>query len=301
MPLALVLLVLALALVGCAGGDDGAKSQPQDEAKSPAEAAASPPVADAPIPRAPAALARRLTETERGLDRTVHAWRDRGDPARGAPPDEVTLFALDQQRIHILLSGRPLLARAVLARLPGTVAAHARASIRARRLLGGLSTPQPLTRFKTGPARPAGQLLRFYREAQRRFGVGWRVLAAVNLVESAFGRMRNHSTAGAQGPMQFIPATWAAYGMGGNIRDPHDAILGAANYLHANGAPRDYRGALYHYNPSSLYVNTVLAYANRIRRDARNYFAYYAWQVFVRTPAGTRRITGPRAGASASP
>jgi membrane-bound lytic murein transglycosylase B len=123
--------------------------------------------------------------------------------------------------------------------------------------------------------------------------VSWRVLAAVNLVETAFGRMRNHSTAGAQGPMQFIPATWAAYGMGGDIRDPHDAILGAANYLHANGAPRDYASALYHYNPSRLYVDSVLAYADRIRRDSRSFFGYYAWQVFVRTPDGTRRITGP--------
>jgi membrane-bound lytic murein transglycosylase B len=81
--------------------------------------------------------------------------------------------------------------------------------------------------------------------------------------------------------------------MGGDIRDPHAAILGAANYLHANGAPRDYAAALYHYNPSSLYVDAVLAYADRIRRDSRNFFSYYAWQVFVRTPSGTRRITGP--------
>ena len=55
------------------------------------------------------------------------------------------------------------------------------------------------------------------------------MLAAVNLVESAFGRMRNNSTAGAQGPMQFIPSTWAAYGMGGDVRDPrqrgHDRLL----------------------------------------------------------------------------
>jgi membrane-bound lytic murein transglycosylase B len=181
----------------------------------------------------------------------------------------------------------------VLARSPGRVAAHARATIRARRKLAPLATPQPRRRLRTGPAEPAGVLLRHYREAQRRFGVSWRVLAAVNLVESAFGRMRNNSTAGAQGPMQFIPSTWAAYGMGGDIQDPHDAILGAANYLHANGAPGDYRNALYHYNPSSLYVDAVLAYAGRIRRDARNFFAYYAWQVFVRTPEGVRRITGP--------
>jgi len=242
-----------------------------------------------------------LTDTQRALGQAVDDWRGHGDPAQGAPPEDVTLYALDQQRIHIMLSERPRLAAAVLARLPGRVAAHARASLRARSMLGRLSTPQKLSRFRTGPPRPAGELRRFYREAQRRFGVSWRVLAAVNLVESAFGRMRNHSTAGAQGPMQFIPATWAAYGMGGNIRDPHDAILGAANYLHANGAPRDYRTALYHYNPSSLYVNAVLEYADRIRRDASNYFAYYAWQVFVRTPSGTRRITGPRAGRAALP
>jgi membrane-bound lytic murein transglycosylase B len=100
----------------------------------------------------------------------------------------------------------------------------------------------------------------------------------------------------AVGPMQFIPSTWASYGMGGDIRDPRDAILGAANYLHANGAPGDYRAALYHYNPSRLYVDAVLGYAHRIRADTRNFFAYYAWQVFVRTPSGVRRITGPAAG-----
>ena len=119
------------------------------------------------------------------------------------------------------------------------------------------------------------------------------MLAAVNLIESAFGRLRNTSTAGAQGPMQFIPSTWAAYGMGGDIRDPRDAILGAANYLHASGAPRDIRRALYAYNPSDHYVNAVLAYAERIRRDPRALFSYYSWQVYVRTTAGTRRITGP--------
>jgi len=280
-------VVLALAFGGCGLGGDGGSAA---DRQAPAE---EPPAPTASIPRAPGALAQRLTGTQRGLDRAVDAWRGDGDPSHAAPPENVTLYALDQQRIHILLSGRPRLAHVVLARLPGRIAAHVRASIRARRMLGKLATPQPLSRFETGPPRPAGELLGFYRDAQRRFGMSWRVLAAVNLVESAFGRMRNHSTAGAQGPMQFIPQTWAAYGMGGNIRDPHDAILGAANYLHANGAPRNYRVALYHYNPSSLYVDAVLAYADRIRRDARNFYAYYAWQVFVRTPDGTKRITGP--------
>ena len=161
------------------------------------------------------------------------------------------------------------------------------------RALRSLSRQRPLRVLRTGPPRPAGVLLRYYREGERRFRVGWHVLAAVNFVESAFGRMRNASTAGAQGPMQFMPATWRAYGMGGNVHEPRDAILGAANYLRASGAPRDYRRALYAYNRSSAYVDAVLRYARQIARDRRAYFAYYSWQVFVRTPSGDRRLTGP--------
>jgi membrane-bound lytic murein transglycosylase B len=136
-------------------------------------------------------------------------------------------------------------------------------------------------------------LLRHYREAQRRFGVSWPVLAAVNFVETAFNRIRNESSAGAQGPMQFIPSTWRRYGMGGDVRDPRDAIHGAANYLRHSGAPRDYPRALYAYNPSADYVDAVLRYVRRIRRDRRAYYAFYAWQLYVRTPSGPRRLTGP--------
>src|SRR6185436_2312000 len=139
---------------------------------------------------------------------------------------------------------------------------------------------------RTGPAEPAAQLRTYYGEAQRRFHVAWYVLAAVNSVESAFNKLRNSSTAGAQGPMQFIPSTWRRYGLGGNVHDPHDAILGAANYLHANGAPSNYRRALYRYNPSWLYVDAVLRYANRFRADPRAFYVFYSRQVFVRTPHG---------------
>jgi membrane-bound lytic murein transglycosylase B len=93
--------------------------------------------------------------------------------------------------------------------------------------------------------------------------------------------------------MQFVPGTWRAYGLGGDVHDPHDAILGAANYLRASGAPRDYRRALYAYNRSPLYVDAVLRYANQMKRDIRRLYAYYAWQIWVRTPAGPRRLTGP--------
>jgi membrane-bound lytic murein transglycosylase B len=115
------------------------------------------------------------------------------------------------------------------------------------------------------------------------------------MIETNYGRLRNVSSAGAVGPMQFIPSTWRAYGMGGNIRDPHDAIMGAANYLRASGAPGSYSRALYHYNPSRLYVRAVLRYARRMARDPRAYYAYWSWQSWMRTRSGDRQLTGPGA------
>jgi membrane-bound lytic murein transglycosylase B len=144
-------------------------------------------------------------------------------------------------------------------------------------------TPPRKTPLRLGPPTPAAKLLAWYREAQRRFGVRWQLLAAVNFIESAFGRAKSASVTGAQGPMQFEPATWRAYGLGGNVHDPHDAILGAAHYLAANGGATDERDALYHYNPSSLYVDAVLHYAHRITHVRYAFAEYYAWTVVKRT------------------
>ena len=138
--------------------------------------------------------------------------------------------------------------------------------------------------------------LRHYAEAQRRFGVHWSILASINFVESAFGRVRSASEAGARGPMQFLPSTWRVYGMGGDIDDPHDAIMAAANYLRRAGAPSDYGRALFAYNHSTHYVRAVRRLASRMRRDERAFRAYYAWQVYVLTPNGTKRVTGPGVG-----
>jgi soluble lytic murein transglycosylase-like protein len=252
-------------------------------------ALAAPPPPGAPIPREPAALASRYESTTRDLAAAIDRWSESG---RRRAPEDVTLYALYQQRILILLSERRALSRAVLERLPNP--RPVRNEILARRELVRLSRPRPLSAFRTGPAAPAGRLRAFYREAQRHFGIAWNVLAAVNYVESAFNKLRNSSTAGAQGPMQFMPATWRVYGLGGNIHDPHDAILGAANYLHANGAPADYARALFRYNPSWAYVDAVLRYAARFRADPRAYAVFYSRQVFVRTPHGLVRLTGPR-------
>ena len=72
-----------------------------------------------------------------------------------------------------------------------------------------------------------------------------------------------------------------------------DAIIGAANYLSTSAAARDLRGALWHYNHSERYVDAVVTFAAQMRRDQRVFLQYHAWQVFVKTRSGPRRITGP--------
>jgi membrane-bound lytic murein transglycosylase B len=129
-------------------------------------------------------------------------------------------------------------------------------------------------------------LLGYFKGAQSHLHVGWEYLAAIEFIETKFGRVHGLSPAGAQGPMQFLPATWAEYGTG-NIDNPRDAILAAARFLLANGAPGDIAGALYHYNPSSDYVHAVESYAGRMRADHRAYYGYYYWQVVYAYARGT--------------
>jgi membrane-bound lytic murein transglycosylase B len=89
--------------------------------------------------------------------------------------------------------------------------------------------------------------------------------------------VKNDSVAGAKGPMQFIPTTWQIYGNGGDIHDPHDAILAAANLLHNNGAPPRYGPALRAYNNSGLYVDAVTRYAREIGANPYGIYYLYCW------------------------
>jgi soluble lytic murein transglycosylase-like protein len=185
------------------------------------------------------------------------------------------------------------LARKVFPLLPSGLAREGRAIVGAGKGLHGITPALEARTIRTKRPVPVGVLLAHYREAERRFGVPWQLLAAVNFSESAFGKIRTDSAAGAQGPMQFMPATWRAYGLGGDVHRDRDAIMGAANYLRASGAPRDLRRALWRYNPSRAYVDGVLAYARRIEADPRNLYVFYGWQLFVRTEEGDLRLTGP--------
>jgi membrane-bound lytic murein transglycosylase B len=258
----------------------------------PAVAAAlllSAPPPNTPLPHGAAQTAQALVDTSTRLHGEIDAWRKVATPR---PPNDVTLDALYQQRIYRLLSSNAALGRATFPRL-GSLESFARDAVTAHRELVSITPPLGLKAVRVGPAAPPAYLLRFYREGERRFGVPWNVLAAVNFVESAFGKLRSASAAGAQGPMQFMPSSWRAYGLGGNVHDPHDAILGAANYLRVAGAHDSLRRALHTYNPSRFYVDAVLRYARQIRIDLDNFYELYSWQVYVKTGSGSVRLTGP--------
>jgi len=250
---------------------------------------------DKGLPRTPGEMSHRLAQIRKALGRSIERWRREGSTGEGRPPETVVLQALYQQRLYRKLARSPELAKQTLRRLEGVHRLAADRIVTASRELRQSTTPvRPPITMRTGDPDPAGDLLRYYREAEERFDVDWWILAAVNSIETRFGRLKSASSAGAQGPMQFLPLTWDAYGMGGDIRDPRDAILGAANYLSESGAPGDYRGALLAYNNSNACVGAVLRYGRELKRDENFYFVLYNWQVFVRTTRGDVRITGPK-------
>jgi soluble lytic murein transglycosylase-like protein len=113
-------------------------------------------------------------------------------------------------------------------------------------------------------------LIPIYQRAAAAYGLGPQgasVLAAINGIETAFGTNLNVSSAGAVGWMQFMPETWAGYGVDANEDgvadpyDPEDAIFAAASYLRASGAPADWYNAVFAYNHADWYVAEVLANA----------------------------------------
>jgi membrane-bound lytic murein transglycosylase B len=229
----------------------------------------------APAPADPASIAAAIAATEPALR----------DPA--TPDAALPALALRQQEAYRALAAHPEWDAGVAARLPAGLRPVTTANVVADRELR-LLTP-PGTRLPAwhivAPA-PAAELLADYHEAERQSGVPWSYLAAINLVETRMGRIRGDSSAGAQGPMQFLPSTWAAYGNGGDIQRDRDAILAAGRYLRANGGPADMASALAHYDHSAHYVRAVTLYAQQLAADPQAFRGYYHWQVFYRLVTG---------------
>jgi murein DD-endopeptidase MepM/ murein hydrolase activator NlpD len=118
--------------------------------------------------------------------------------------------------------------------------------------------------------RPPAYLIPIYTAAGHRYHVPWRVLAAINAIETDYGRNLSVSSAGAIGWMQFMPSTWREWAVDAdhdgqlNPYSPQDAIFTAARYLQASGASRDLPAAIFAYNHADWYVTEVLLRAQML-------------------------------------
>jgi murein DD-endopeptidase MepM/ murein hydrolase activator NlpD len=137
---------------------------------------------------------------------------------------------------------------------------------------GGTSAPQVSQEpSETAVADIPADYLKLYRSGAAEYGLDWAIVAAVGKIETDHGEDILNEGSGAAGPMQFMPSTWETAGLDANgdgvadINDPEDAIPSAAKYLRDSGAPEDYYTALFAYNNSDEYVNTVLAQADEYR------------------------------------
>jgi hypothetical protein len=271
----LIAPILAVALSAC--GASQAVTPARVSALQPIPTPASSPTAT-PSPHVTvvdaAYVAAELSEVEQGI---------RSPDTEG---EEYAGLGQRQQTAYHLLAGHPDWVPAVLGALPASVRSTVRANLSAAQQidsLNGASSALPHWRIIAPPA--SDVLLGYYREAQQAYGIPWQYLAAINLIETNMGRIQGLSSAGAQGPMQFMPATWASYGRG-DVNSPHDAILAAGRYLKAHSAPSNMTRAIYAYNPSMLYVRAVQLYAQQMFDDERAFLGYYNWQVYVQTKNG---------------
>jgi hypothetical protein len=136
--------------------------------------------------------------------------------------------------------------------------------------LPGPSVAQGVPNFVIEKFRVPLFLLPIYQAAGIEYGIRWEVLAAINEIETDYGRNLNVSSAGALGWMQFMPSSWEAYGVDANKdgrKDPYnpvDAIFAAARYLKAANYDDDVRGAIFAYNHADWYVDSVLLRARLI-------------------------------------
>ena len=117
-----------------------------------------------------------------------------------------------QQRSYRAIAARPEWRDAFLTAVPPSLKGAATANLDATMDLRATVIPGPdlPTAWRIVEPAPLEDLARYYREAEAEFGVPWAYLAAIHLVETRMGRIRGVSVAGAQGPMQFMPGTWAA-------------------------------------------------------------------------------------------
>ena len=296
----LVVVLAAGALVLLRGRDAGDDTRAVDSARDEHAATTLPPTTTTTLPASPdlvvpprsaEATATTLTRVERGL-RT----EDR-DPAR------LRVLGWEQQLAYRQLSNHQDWIPATLAALPEDLRPIVQRNLGASAGLSGITpAATELPDWTIVTPRDPGTLRIYYSEAEQASGIPWPYLAAIHFLETRMGRIRGNSSAGAQGPMQFIPSSWAAFGNGGDVNDDRDAILAAGRYLKAAGGPANMDKAIFAYNHDDGYVAAVKAYAQNIIEDPRAYDGYYHWQVYYRTVDGAVLLPeGWQAGGSVVP
>lgn len=240
---------------------------------SPADLA---PLRPALPPGDPVAVAAQIADAERTI---------RDTSSTGAA---VSTAALVQQLAYRTLARHPEWVDQVTTSVPDPYRLAVLRNVYARQEFEAMHTRRSATvpAWQIVAPEPLETLQAAYQEAAAAFGLQWPHLAAIHLVETGTGRIRGVSSAGAQGPMQFLPATWAAYGGGGDVNDTRDAIFAAARYLATNNGAVDIANALWNYNHSDHYVRGVMYYADLIAEHPLALRGFYGWGIWYVTDAG---------------
>ena len=232
---------------------------------------------------------RRRGSEQPGADGSFAGAASSAPSARRRPrPAAVHRLGWEQQNAYRALDrASPLACARVAAQLPADVQpiviANERAGSDLRALGGEGPRPRHLPDWHIVSPPPVEVLRSYYDEAEAASGIPWAYFASIHLVETRLGRIRGTSSAGAQGPMQFIPETWARYGQG-DINDNHDAILAAARLLQANGGPERHEPGVVplQQQPSLRRRRASRTRSSCCRTSARS-SAITQWQVYSAT------------------
>jgi hypothetical protein len=272
----LAVALLVCASVGCTDSTATPTAPPQPAAEATDSAApAAPEGAQPQLAGDPAVLADDLVADELAIR----------DPST---PEPALVAAARRQQVAYRAIGRhPEWNGIIRPKIPAPLTDAYDRNVDARRQLAAMAhLRDTLPAWRIVAPAPAEELLGYYREAEAASGVGWNYLAAINLIETRLGSIVGLSTAGADGPMQFLPSTFAAYGNGGDIRSPRDSIMAAGRYLAANNFAADPDHAIYRYNHADQYVAAVKDYAAVLANDPASFAGFYRWDVYCVTVDG---------------
>lgn len=281
----LVVSAIVFALAGCSAPHPTATTGPTTSAHAAAPPAPTTHMVPADAGTPGGAQPRLASDPAQLADDLVADERALRDP--GTAEHAMTAAAHREQAAYRAIGRHPEWDATTRPRIPPELVDVYDRNVDARRQLTALTPArETLPAWRIEPPAPADELLNYYHQAEAESGVSWNYLAAINFVESRFGSIVGASTAGAQGPMQFLPSTFAGYGQGGDIHSPHDSILAAGRFLAANGFANDRDHAIYGYNHASEYVRAVDQYAALIAADPATFAAFYRWDVYCLTTAG---------------